>query len=140
MLAGAEVHLVGRLSAKRRVWKLRVVLLDVERDELSQCRKVAQRVHEQPLVLESAPNSPLPHRRAKLVAEPAAKRAQQPRQESLLCSRGRVSPRLSTRESCAKSCRSPRASMLAFHRVGELESCRRAVPVWFRRTNADFRF
>jgi hypothetical protein len=50
-----EVHLVRRLSAKRRVWKLRVVLSDVERHQLLDCPDRVKRVQVKPLVFEDAP-------------------------------------------------------------------------------------
>ena len=44
VLAGAEVHLVGRLAPERRVGELRVVLGDVELDERADLRRRRQRV------------------------------------------------------------------------------------------------
>ena len=55
VLAGAEVHLVGRLAPERRVGETRVVLGDVELDEGAHLRRRGQRVQEEPAVLEDSP-------------------------------------------------------------------------------------
>ncbi len=54
-VAGAEVHLVGRLTTKRGVGKTRVVLVHVERDQLLECVDRVERVQVQPLVFERSP-------------------------------------------------------------------------------------
>jgi len=48
-----KMHLVGRLSAKRRVRKHAVEFVDVERRELSDGGDAVQRVEEEPLMFES---------------------------------------------------------------------------------------
>ncbi len=60
--SGIEVHLVGRLTAERRVGKARVVLVHIERDQLLESAERVQRVQEQPLVFERSPEVlyPLP--------------------------------------------------------------------------------
>ena len=45
-----EIHLVGRLAAKRRMGQHAVVLIDVERHEATDRGGVVQRMQEQPLM------------------------------------------------------------------------------------------
>ena len=53
--SGSEVHRAGRLTAKRGMWKMSVVLINVEGDQLpGGCNRV-ERVQVHPLVLEQSP-------------------------------------------------------------------------------------
>ncbi len=55
LAASSKAHLVGSLAVKRGMRKMRVMLLDVERDELSHGRNAVERVEVQPLALEHSP-------------------------------------------------------------------------------------
>jgi hypothetical protein len=50
-----KVHLVRRLPTECRMWKTRMVLLDVKDDQLLDASDGVELVQEQPLVLEHAP-------------------------------------------------------------------------------------
>ena len=54
-MPGAEVHLVGRLSVKRRMRKHAIVLIDVERDQSTHRGDTVERVKEEPLMFQGAP-------------------------------------------------------------------------------------
>jgi hypothetical protein len=45
-----KIHLVGRLSSKRRMWKHVVVFVDVERHQPADGRDALERMEEQPLM------------------------------------------------------------------------------------------
>ncbi len=53
--AGAEVHLVGRLTTERGVGKTHVVFVHVERDQLLERADRVERVQVQPLVFDRSP-------------------------------------------------------------------------------------
>jgi hypothetical protein len=55
MLARPEVHLVRRLTSKRRMGQARIMLGDVETDQLLQRSHRIEGVQIQPLVLERPP-------------------------------------------------------------------------------------
>ena len=55
LLSGPEVHLIGRLAAKCRVGKTRVVLFNVERYELPHRADRVERVQIKPLMFEHPP-------------------------------------------------------------------------------------
>lgn len=55
MSTTSEVHLIGRLTLKRAVRHRLIVLVHIERDELSHDRQVVERVQVQTLMLEDSP-------------------------------------------------------------------------------------
>ncbi len=55
MTTGAKIHLVGRLTAKRRVGKATVVFLNVERHESVNRLGRVKRVQVEPLMFERSP-------------------------------------------------------------------------------------
>ncbi len=57
VISGAEVHLIRRLSSECRMGEARIVLFNIERDEVFDCGDRVERVQVQPLVLQCPPPS-----------------------------------------------------------------------------------